>query len=61
MINIIYITKIFNIIYIIYILNIINIYFIKAFMLGISMQLDILTRLTSQLTTIICHHIKKHY
>jgi len=28
-------------------------------MLGITMQLDILARLTPQVTTIICHHIKK--
>ena len=35
------------------------IYFIKTFMLCIIMQLDILTRLTSQVITIICHHIKK--
>jgi len=33
--------------------------FIKAFMLGITMQLDILARLTSQVTIIICHHMKK--
>jgi len=29
----------------------------KVFMLG--MQLDISARLTSQVTTIICHHMKK--
>ena len=29
-------------------------------MLDIIMQLDILIRLTSQLTTIICHHMKKN-
>jgi len=28
-------------------------------MLGITMQLDILARLTPQVTTIICHHMKK--
>ena len=28
-------------------------------MLGITMQLDISTRLTPQVTTIICHHMKK--
>ena len=28
-------------------------------MLGITMQLDILVRLTPQVTTIICHHMKK--
>jgi len=28
-------------------------------MLGITMQLDISVRLTHQLTTIICHHMKK--
>ena len=33
--------------------------FIKAFMLGITMQLDISTRLTLQVTTIIRHHMKK--
>jgi len=27
-------------------------------MLGITMQLDILARLTPQVTTIICHHMK---
>jgi len=31
----------------------------KVFMLGITMQLDISVRLTSQVTTIICHHMKK--
>jgi len=30
----------------------------KIFMLGITMQLDISARLTSQVTTIICHHMK---
>ena len=29
-------------------------------MLGITMQLDISARLTPQVTTIICHHIKKN-
>jgi len=33
---------------------------IKAFMLGITMQLDILVMLTPQVTTIICHHMKKN-
>ena len=28
-------------------------------MLGVIMQLDISARLTSQVTTIICHHMKK--
>jgi len=28
-------------------------------MLGITMQLDISARLTPQVTTIICHHMKK--
>jgi len=28
-------------------------------MLGITMQLDISARLTLQITTIICHHMKK--
>ena len=32
---------------------------IKTFMLGITMKLDILVRLTPQVTTIICHHMKK--
>ena len=31
----------------------------KVFMLGITMQLDILAKLTPQVTTIICHHMKK--
>jgi len=34
-------------------------FFIKVFMLGITMQLDISARLTPQVTTIICHHMKK--
>jgi len=29
-------------------------------MLGITMQFDISTRLTPQIITIICHHIKKN-
>ena len=33
--------------------------FFKNFMLGITMQLDISARLTPQLTTIICQHMKK--
>jgi len=33
--------------------------FIKTFMLDIIMQLDISVRPTSQVTTIICHHMKK--
>jgi len=32
---------------------------LKFFMLGIIMQLDILDKLTPQLTTIICHHMEK--
>ena len=31
----------------------------KIFVLGIIMQLDILDKLTPQLTTIICHHMEK--
>ena len=31
----------------------------KVFILGITMQLDISAKLTPQVTTIICHHIKK--
>jgi len=34
---------------------------IKAFMLGITMQLDISTMLTPQVITIICHRMKKYY
>jgi len=34
-------------------------FFIKVLMLGITMQLDISARLTPQVTTIICHHMKK--
>ena len=30
-------------------------------MLGNTIQLDISTRLTPQVTTIICHHMKKYY
>jgi len=33
-------------------------FFIKDFILDITMQLDISTRLTPQVTTIICHHMK---
>jgi len=33
----------------------------NAFMLGITMQLDISVRLTPQVTTIICHHMKMYY
>jgi len=37
-----------------------SVFFIKAFMLGITMQLDISARLTPQVTTtIICYHMKK--
>jgi len=35
------------------------VFYIKVFMLGITMQLDISARLTPQVTTIICHHMKK--
>ena len=34
-------------------------FFKKAFMLSITMLLNISTRLTPQVTTIICHHMKK--
>jgi len=34
-------------------------FFYKVFVLGITMQLDISAKLTPQVTTIICHHIKK--
>jgi len=63
--NIKYIINMINIMYIIkntkiiYILNIINIFFIKAFMLSITMKLDTSARLTPQVTTITCHHMKK--
>jgi len=33
---------------------------IKTSMLGITMQLDISARLTPQVTTIICHYMKKN-
>jgi len=36
-----------------------NIFLIKAFMLGITIQLGISARLIPQLTTNICHHIRK--
>jgi len=32
----------------------------KVFVLGITMQLDISAKLTPQVTTIICHHMKKN-
>jgi len=35
------------------------VFYIKAFMLGIIMQLDISIRLRPQVTTIICHDMKK--
>ena len=34
-------------------------FYIKTFILGIIMQFDISVRLTPQVTTIICHHMKK--
>jgi len=37
----------------------IYLFIIKAFMLDITIQLDISSRLTLKITTIICHHIKK--
>jgi len=38
---------------------IVSFFFYKTFMLGITMQLDISARLTPQVTTIICQHMKK--
>jgi len=35
-------------------------FFYKVFVLGITMQLDISAKLTPQVTTIICHHMKKN-
>jgi len=35
-------------------------FYYKVFVLGITMQLDISTKLTPQVTTIICHHMKKN-
>jgi len=36
-------------------------FFYKIFVLGITMQLDISAKLTPQVTTNICHHMKKKY
>jgi len=36
-----------------------NFFYIKVFMLGVTMSLDILSSLTPQVTRIICQHMKK--
>jgi len=36
-----------------------NFFFIKVLMLGLIVKLDISVRLTLQVITIICHHMKK--